>query len=247
MTLSLSILPPVIAHRGASAYAPENTLVAFKLAKQLGVHWIEFDVVQAADGEPIIFHDETLDRTTSGKGAVFDYPFSSLRTLDAGSWFNPAFANELIPSLKEGLVFLQEIQLNANIEIKAIKGHEECHVKKVLETVAPFMDNGCTFLFSSFSIDALRCLRSLAPTSLIGLLLHEWISDWQAICKWLLPASIHVNEEIITATRAKEIKDKGNQLFCYTVNSPERAKELFKLGVDAVFTDVPDVILKSLI
>ena len=90
----LQFLPPVIAHRGASAYAPENTLAAFVKAAQLGIRWIECDVMQAACGEVIIFHDETLERTTNGKGDVDRYPYSYLQSLDAGSWFDPIFSGE---------------------------------------------------------------------------------------------------------------------------------------------------------
>ncbi len=243
----LKVTPPVIAHRGASALAPENTLAAFEKAAALGIKWIECDVVQAACGEPVIFHDDLLDRTTNGTGPVFTHPYSHLKLLDAGGWFNPAFLNERIPTLKELLHFLATRQMNANIEIKALPGQEAEQVKNVMEIMQPYLDSSeNTFLFSSFSLEALKCIRQFYPQVLVGLLLHEWLPDWQEICAWLHPVSIHVNDEIITQNTAEIIKAMNKQLFCYTVNHPARAQMLFSWGVDAVFTDVPDIIIASL-
>src|SRR5438552_7543288 len=94
----VSYLSSIIAHRGASALAPENTLAAFHKAKEIGAKWVEFDCMLASCGEVVVIHDETLDRTTNGLGRVIDYPYSYLKTLNAGSWFNPIFADEKIPT-----------------------------------------------------------------------------------------------------------------------------------------------------
>src|SRR5690348_4859908 len=110
-----SFNPPWLAHRGASASAPENTLAAFKAAKEQGARWLEFDVMLAACGEAVIFHDETLERTTNGQGFLHDYPYHFLKTLDAGSWFGPRFAGERIPTFKETVDFIIEANLSANI------------------------------------------------------------------------------------------------------------------------------------
>src|SRR3990167_7563410 len=129
--MQLLFNPKVIAHRGASAYAPENTLIAFTKAAQLEIKWIEFDVMQASCGTPIIFHDETLNRTTNGKGDVCRYSYTYLQTLDAGSWFNPRFSGERIPTLNAVMAFLANENMNANIEIKALPGQEEqCVVRR---------------------------------------------------------------------------------------------------------------------
>src|SRR5687767_2537589 len=112
--------PPVIAHRGASFYAPENTMAAFRKAAQLGVNWVEFDVVATKDGMPVVFHDDELNRTTNGVGMLSDYSHAYLQTLDAGSWFDARFAGETIPTLAQVLTFLAEMKLNANIELKAL-------------------------------------------------------------------------------------------------------------------------------
>jgi glycerophosphoryl diester phosphodiesterase len=118
----LIIDPPLIAHRGASAYAPENTLAAFIKAQQLGVRWVEFDVMLTRCGEVVVIHDETLERTTDGVGEVSHYPYSYLQTLDAGSWFGAQFKGEKIPTLKEVLVFLAQHSMCVNVEVKAQAG-----------------------------------------------------------------------------------------------------------------------------
>jgi glycerophosphoryl diester phosphodiesterase len=244
--VKVSINPPVIAHRGASAYAPENTIAAFMKAIELGVKWIEFDVMSASCGKPIIFHDDELDRTTNANGGVSQFPYPYLATLDAGSWFDPQFSGERIPTLEATLQFLRESEISANVEIKALPGQEEALVKRVLEEIKTNLSlTDGRILFSSFSLDALRFLRKYSPDCLIGLLLHEWKEDWQKICETLNCVSLHVNHEIMTPAFAQQIKMQGLLLLCYTVNDIARARELFSFGVDAVFSDVPDKIIGS--
>lgn len=242
---AINITPPVIAHRGASAYAPENTLAAFTKAAQLGVKWIEFDVMQAACGEAIIFHDDTLERTTNGAGEPSDYHFQTLAALDAGRWFDLRFASEKIPSLHQVIDFLINTNMNANVEIKSMPGKEAQLIKRVFQELSQSELGIVTprLLFSSFSLDALKLLRQYAPSCYLGMLLHEWEPNWQTWCVALNCISVHVNEAILTHEAASKIKAMNKLLLCYTVNDPERAKELFSWGVDAVFSDNPDKIL----
>lgn len=239
--------PPVIAHRGDSAHAPENTIAAFTAAALAGVRWIEFDVMQAACGEPVIFHDETLDRTTNGHGRLADFPYAVLAKLDAGSWFDMRFSGERIPAFSHVLEFLHETKLCANIEIKALPGREEQLVRRVLLELSktrPFPRG--SILFSSFSIEALRLLRKYSQDCLLGLLQHEWDPDWEKICASLDCVSVHVNEAILTENKCSKIKRMGRALLSYTVNDPEQARRLFSWGVDAVFSDAPEQILSIL-
>lgn len=244
MNHTLCFNPPVIAHRGASGYAPENTFLAFVKAVELGIKWVEFDVMPAACGEPIIFHDDELVRTTGHQGSVVDYPYSYLQTLDAGSWFHSRFSGERIPTLQDMLVYLHEVRMNANIEIKTQPEHEEQLVLRILEVMAPYWKSGQTYLFSSFSISALKLLRQHAPTCLIGLLLDTWRDDWRQVADELQCVSINVNADIMTPDRVQAIKATNRAVLCYTVNSMERAEALFHWGVDAVFSDMPDKIVR---
>lgn len=236
--------PPVIAHRGASAYAPENTLAAFRKAKALGATWIEFDVMLAACGEVVVFHDETLERTTNGRGKLSDYCYDDLKTLDAGSWFHPQFAAEKIPSLKEVLLFLEQVPLCANIELKPLPGQEQALVQQVLSLVNHHWPKHITPpLFSSFSIEAMRELRKQSPASLLGLLMDRFLVDGEKIVQTLDCVTVHINQDVINPENLARLKTLAKPIFCYTVNDASRAAELFSWGVDAVFSDCPDKII----
>jgi glycerophosphoryl diester phosphodiesterase len=110
LCVDLKISPPIIAHRGASAYAPENTIAAFLKAYELGVRWVEFDIMLTADNQAVVIHDETLDRTTNGTGLISECTYDQIKTLDAGIKFGPKFANQKIPLLEEVILKLNRIQ-----------------------------------------------------------------------------------------------------------------------------------------
>src|SRR4029077_10733853 len=112
-------LPPVIGHPGAAAHAHENTLAGLRAARALGCGWVEFDVRLTGDGALVLCHDPRLDRTTDGKGWVSARTLTAIRQCDAGSWFAPSFAGERVPTLDEALVLAAELDLGANVEIKA--------------------------------------------------------------------------------------------------------------------------------
>ena len=243
MTASLDFTFPVIAHRGASAFAPENTLVSFSKAVQMGAKWLEFDVMLSADNEVIVFHDETLDRTTNGSGFVGNFPFSYLRTLDAGAWFDPAYSGERIPSLAQIATFLQEMKISANIEIKSLPDQEQLTAQLAFKEILNYFPQRTDkILFSSFSVASLRELRRLSSECNLGLLMHDWQNDWDKICDELQCVSVHVNQQIMNPDRVHAIKNTHRQLLCYTVNNAHRAKELLSWGVDAIFSDIPTII-----
>jgi glycerophosphoryl diester phosphodiesterase len=244
---SINFQVPVIAHRGASRYAPENTLSAFSKAKQLGAQWVEFDVMLSLDGESIVIHDETLERTTNGRGMVGDYSYPDLKRLDAGSWFDLQFSDEKIPTFKEVILCLQANQLAANVEIKPLPGQDEQTATKVLADIRDHWTvDMMPPLISSFSVLALRTVRQLSPDALIGLLVDEWFEGWEAICDELQCVSVHVNQQILNADNVYRIKSQNRFVLSYTVNDPNRAKTLFAFGVDAVFSDDLVVVLSAL-
>lgn len=238
--------PPWIAHRGASLDAPENTMAAFRAAKDAGARWLEFDVMLAACGEPIVFHDETLERTTNGQGSVHEYSYSILKTLDAGSWFDPRFQGERIPRLSEVLAFLEKESLSANIEIKASRDQERETVTSVLKLLAKYQSLSRP-LFSSFSIETLKELRLQAKNASLGLLMSDWEPDWEVIYEDLQCSSLNLHHKLLNSQVLEILKNKGHLVLTYTVNEPTQALELLSWGVDAIFTDCPGrmIALKS--
>lgn len=237
-------LEKIIGHRGAAAYAPENTLASFNKALFLGCHFIEFDVMCSVDQEPFIFHDENLKRTSNGRGFLGTAESTYLETLDAGSWFSKQFKGEKIPALKEVLQWLSFSDMQANIEIKPYPEAMEQTVITTLSHISrywPATKPGP--LVSSFDWEALVLCRSIAPELPLGLLMHEWNEAWLQTAQPLNCFSVHCNRKILTKDRAKAIKDQGYKLCVYTVNSKRLAKKFFQWGVDALFSDYPDLLL----
>lgn len=244
--INLRIQPPVIAHRGASFLAPENTLAAFRKAKELGATWVEFDVMLTADHEVVVIHDEELNRTTNGKGRVIDHHYSYIKTLDAGSWFNPIFSKERIPLLQEVIELLGQLNLSANIEIKAQAGLEEIAVEKVLQIIKKYWQHPASFpLISSFSLPTLEMVRQYSSTSQLGFLMHEWNDNWRSLCDRLECSSVNVNYKLLNAEKTQLIKKTDRIILAYTVNDKNVAQQLFSWGVDAVFTDDPGKIIRG--
>ena len=231
----IQIIPPIIAHRGASLLAPENTVAAFLKAKELGIQWVEFDVRLVATGEIIVFHDDLLDRTTNALGQVIEKSYDYIKTLDAGTWFHSRFKDEKISTLQEILSFLSEQQMSANIEIKTSPGQEEQLVETVFSIMQDFKQ--LPMLVSSFSLQALRCMRKLSNAIHIGFLMDKWQEDWMHACDELQATAVHVNQRILNQQRVEALKMKNRLLLAYTVNDVQRAKILFAYGVDALFSD----------
>lgn len=234
---------PIIAHRGASAYAPENTLAAFDLALAYGAQWVEFDVMLSQDDEPFVIHDETLSRTTSGRGRMNEVDATYLSSLDAGNWFSKQYRGEKIPHFREVLKWLIFSNVQANIEIKPCVGFEEQTAVVVLSYLQRYWPQDLPLpLISSFDENVLTICRSLAPELPLGLLVHEWDGSWQKKAELLGCVSVHMNQRILTKDRAKEVKQAGFQLLSYTVNRKRLAEKLLSWGVDAVFSDYPNLL-----
>src|SRR3990167_490105 len=243
---SICFNPPIIAHRGGAGCAPENTLAAFANAKTCAVTWVEFDVQITADKQVVVFHDETLDRTSNGTGKLVDYSYTDLLTLDVGSWFSSEFNNERIPLFREVMQFLAKENMAANIELKPQRGQEEALIIEVIKELQQVALVQSRMLFSSFSIPALQCLRHYAPQYWLGLLMDKWLDNWYELCQTLQCVSIHVNHQLLDLYRVQSIKEREKMVLCYTVNSLQRAEELLAWGIDAIFSDYPELAQKIL-
>jgi glycerophosphoryl diester phosphodiesterase len=236
-------LARVIGHRGAAARAPENTLAGLRRAKELGCAWVEFDVRLTSDGALVLCHDGRLERTTTGHGRVSAQTLAAIRRRDAGSWFAPEFAGEIVPTLDEALLLAAQLGLSVNIEIKADRGRAAATGTAVAARLNRSDGRLPIVLVSSFLRPALAALRDLAPDIPRGLLLRIVPRRWRAIAKGFGCATINTDHRRLDPELVAEIRGAGYPLLAYTVNDPQRAQALFSWGVTSVFTDVPDIIL----
>ncbi len=230
----------IIAHRGYSAKAPENTLAAFQLAMDTGADVIELDVTLTKDGIPIVIHDDTLNRTTNGKGLVLAMTLKDLKKLDAGSWFNPSFSEEKLPTLEEVLQLVNK-KIIVNVEIKkesAMKIEE-----KVLEIVSKYGMESMVFI-SSFAHNSLFKIKELNPEIPTGYLIDHSINEIdQRNIEKLQPSAIHLPINKITQADMDFALMYNIPVRIYTVNNVAQMKRAQDLCVDGIFTDQLEVAL----
>jgi len=241
-------LPAVIGHRGAAASAPENTLAGMRMAHQLGASWVEFDVRLSADGRCIVLHDDSVDRTSDGRGLAAMLSFAALRERDAGAWFDKRFAGERIPSFEEVIDLLGTLGLGANVEIKPASGQEVQTARAAIGLLRQHWPRHLPApLVSSFAPAALAAAGEAAPEIARGHLFGHLPADWRLRAERLGCTTIHCDHRRLDRRTARAVIDTGFPLLAYTVNEPMRARELLDWGLSAVFTDCPDRIIAGLV
>lgn len=234
----------IIAHRGASSYAPENTLAAFKKAIEFGAHAIELDVRLTKDQIPVIIHDATINRTSNGKGFVHNLTLDKLKTYDFGSHFSPEFKNERIPTLEEVLILIKNEPIKLNIELKngpLIQKQLETNVYKLVKQY--HLED--RVLFSSFDHQCLHRLSHLNNRLNFALIFHiNLIHLFNYIDNIPFPIKgIHPNHFYITDELIQEAHKRKMNVNVYTVNDKELAKYYKNIGVNGLITNDP-LILK---
>jgi glycerophosphoryl diester phosphodiesterase len=230
--------PRIIAHRGGGALAPENTLAGLRKARSLGFGAVEFDVMLSADSVPVLMHDETVDRTTDGRGSVAALPYADLARFDAGAGFAPEYRGEHIPRFDEAAKMCVELGLWANVEIKPSRG-QDAETGRIAAVVAEraWPQTLTPPLLSSFSEPALEAARAAAPRLPRGLLVDEVPRDWRQRLVRLECLALHCNARSLTPQLVHDVREAGYGLLCWTVNDPEFARQLLQWGVDAIFSD----------
>ena len=237
--------PLVIAHRGASAVAPANTMTAFEKAAVLGADGIEFDVHLSADGVPVVIHDFAVDATTDSSGRVAEMDLAQIKQLDAGSYFDPAFAGEHIPTLEEVLQAFGN-QLLLNIELKSTSPRDNGLEQAVL-TLVKQHDLGSRVLLSSFNPFSLRRAKKIAPHVRAGLLYAPDLPIFLSRA-WLAPLfpheARHPEHTMVDEGYMAWARRRGYRVSAWTVDEPVEMRRLIALGVDGIVSNRPDLLCK---
>ena len=228
----------IIAHRGFSARAPENTLAAIDAAIEAGADAVECDVHTSADGVPVVLHDATVDRTTNGTGAVQEMAFEDLGTLDAGSWFGPAFAGEPIPALAR---VLQRIGHRVGRVYPEVKGYRSDRDLGRLIALVVETHMEARTVFISMDWHALDLMRAQHPTLKVGYIVERASQAEAAIARAAgdphalldVKAALLLREPALAA-RAVAL---GIPLACWTIDDPADATRLLDLGVSRITTN----------
>lgn len=250
----------ISAHRGGGTLAPENTLEAFRTGLRFGFHAMETDAMLAKDGELVLMHDEAFGRTIRGvEGRVPEFSSLEIRSMDAGSWFSPEYTGVPPAGFEQVVRWCRANRCWLNIEIKPASGFEADTGRAVAERTRAIyaesiLPQGGTRegivpsvpLLSSFSTAALAAAQAAAPELPRGCLFDEIPEDWIDTAKSLGCVSVHMNHRRTTSELVERAHAEGFWVFCYTVNSPERLHELWRLGVDAVCTDRLDLVRPDL-
>lgn len=238
--------PVVIAHRGDSAHAPENTLSAFRLAEKKGADAVEFDVKLSKDRHVIVIHDKTVERTTNGSGQVNTLPLAALKELDAGVHSSTDYPNERIPTLVEVFENLGN-DIHMNIELTNYSTPFDDLVERVADTVQDFGFQE-RILFSSFLPKNLHKAKKLLPDVPCGLLSLAGIAGfpirlwgWKGRMEALHPHIKDVNVKLINM-----IHKRGKKIRVWTVNGSKDMEMLTEMGVDGIFTDDPALMMTVL-
>lgn len=231
----------VYAHRGYSGKYPENTMLAFQKAAEVGCDGIELDVQLTKDGVPVIIHDEAIDRTTDGAGFVRDYTCAELSKFNAGSVCGGAYGFQPIPSFEEYCKWVSQAGLVTNVELKSGVYYYAELEEKVMELVRRY---GLTdkVLYSSFNHSSLVQIKKLDSTRYCGALVpHEGLGNAGYYCKKNGFEAYHPGVKGLTEDTVKDCRENGIDVNVWTVNSMGDLERLYEWGCDGIFTNYPEV------
>jgi len=242
------ILKELVAHRGASEHAPENTMAAFRLAEQQGAQWLEFDVSTAGDATPIILHDSTTDRCSDKQYKINELTMDNLSTIDAGSWFAPEFTGERIPLFKEVLEWLRGNKLRANVEIKRHKVQQDTteFVQPIVECLLEYQDLWPRLLVTSFDTKSLEyCLNNI-PQINCGALFDELPDNWLALISQWDVSTIHINYQHLSKAMLVETRKRNIITRCYTPKKYDDIESYLQLGLSSVIVNSPQNFIQAI-
>ena len=234
LQLTLFHKPTITAHRGLSAKAPENTLYAFSDAIDAGADMIELDVQQTKDGVLVVLHDQDLQRTTGMNRNIWDVTYDEIRDLDAGSWFDPAYANARIPTLEETLQFIDG-RIRLNIEIKPTDHTSPTLEQDVADLITKYgYTDNCWV--TSFSYSSLKRIKETNPDIRTGYIMSVAYGQFYSL---KYADAFSLNKVFVTSQVVNSAHQAGKQVFAWTVNSVSEVRSLCNLHVDSIITDDP--------
>ncbi len=230
-------LPKIIAHRGASGDAPENTLLAIETAKNMGAHAVEIDVCLTKDKQPVITHYHHLSKIFSKQEYVYNINYAELKSYNASMSFSQDFPETHVPHLVEVIELCQNLSLMLDIELKPINNNEKILAKVVNDAVLECWQKKNAVWITSFSVEVLCCMYTINPKISLGLIVDEPKHDLAKTFKETNAKMLVVNADKLTKQQLMEFNKITNEVYAYTVNTKDRADELFSAGIKGVFTD----------
>ncbi|MGB2896920.1 MAG: glycerophosphodiester phosphodiesterase family protein [Anaerolineales bacterium] len=238
-----SSAPLVIAHRGASMYAPENTFAAFELAIEMGADAIELDTRLSADGTPVVIHDRTLGRTTDGSGSISSKKIEEIKLLDAGSFFGMRFAEERIPTLEEVFSMVGH-KIMINVELNNYASPFD-RLPEIIVDLVRKEGLSDRVLLSSFNPIALRRAQRAGPEIRRAALFGRGPKCVRFIFEaFTTYSSVHPEVSLVNQGTVNKHHDAGQKVNVWTVNDETEMMKLLSMGVDGLITDAPDIAKK---
>ncbi|GAB4510400.1 MAG: glycerophosphodiester phosphodiesterase [Anaerolineae bacterium] len=233
--------PLIFGHRGASAYAPMNTIPAFELAAEQGADGVELDVHLTRDGHVVVIHDDSVRATTDGQGYVKEMTLEQIKALDAGAWFNAAFAGVRIPTLDEVFEAVGQ-RLLVNVEIKSFSVNPD-GTEQAVAAVIRRHNMQERVIVSSFNPLSLIRFRAVMPEVVIGYLYAPEIPTWPVdTLNKLTYEAAHPYHDTVDSDFMDMARSRGTLVNTWTVNDPEMAVYLDSIGIDGIICDNPDII-----
>ncbi len=235
-----------VAHRGASGYAPENTIASFDKAIELKADFIEIDLQLSKDGQLVVIHDESVERTTNGKGNIRDLTYQELRNLDAGSWFHESFSGEKIPAFDEVLDrYIEKCGLLIELKSPALYPGIEQKVADVLASRGLIANQQSNVIVQSFDTNSMKLFRQISPAMPIGVLVkftprgisNAQLKDFKSYADYVNP-----NKRLVTKKLISRIHEQNMKIIPYTIRDRKTAQAFMRLELDGITTDYPDYI-----
>ncbi|MGB0166019.1 MAG: glycerophosphodiester phosphodiesterase [Luteibaculum sp.] len=240
----------IIAHRGASFLAPENTLAAISQALEIGVDFIEVDVRLTIDNIPVLMHDSRVNRTTNGRGSLVSYTYKTLKKLDAGSWFHSDFKGEPVPSLNE--VFRKVLpSAKLLVELKGSTFSQPLFARRILELIDKYQAED-RVIIQSFNPNLLMSIQRENPEVEVNLLVNYFnrklpfysdrLPKLGNIFRFKKYQAVNPNSKWIDRKTVEKIHEEGKKVFCWTIDDPNEMAKLIELGVDGIITNKPHIL-----